>query len=292
MKMMEKTWSQITARLLILVCTCALAASAQQAAPSADPPDSSSPQTSKQEAPAQPSGQILTNFVEAGGSYEQLSNSYGRWSGGYFRAVFATGKNTWAAEVNGEHEFGDAGTYLDAGDTYDFNDDWYGSITVGSSVGGFFWPRTRLDAFLNRKWLSRRQLVTTFGYGYDHAKDVHSDHSYFLGTTYYFDKPWIVEDGVRFNVSSPGTVFAPSAFLALTEGRNKQHYVTVNVEEGQEAYQLIGPTTVLTRFQSQTATLTWRQWVGRNWGFNLVTDFYHSSFYHRGGGSLGFFREF
>ncbi len=264
---------------------------AQQTAPAADTQSIASQQPPAG-ASTESSDRILTNFVEAGGSYEQLSKNYGRWSGGYFRAVVAAGKNTWAAEVNGQHEFGDAGTYFDAGDTFDFNDAWYASVTVGSSVGGVFWPRSRLDSFLNHKWLARQQLITTFGFGYDHAKDVHSDHSYFIGTTYYFQKPWIVEDGVRFNISSPGAVFSPSAFVAVTQGTNKKHYVTLNVEAGQEAYQIIGAASVLTRFPSQTASLTWRQWLGRNWGFNMVADFYHSPYYHRGGGSLGLFKEF
>lgn len=275
---------------LVFTCTLAPALSAQQAGALADPQQSSSP-TAAHESVESPV-RLLTNFVEVGGSYEQLSSNYGRWSGGYFRAVFSAGKNTLTAEVNGQHEFGDRGTYIDAGDTFDFGDAWYASFTMGSSVGGVFWPRSRLDSFLNRKWLGRRQLITTFGYGYDHAKDVHSDHNYFVGTTYYFNAPWILEDGIRFNVSNPGTVLSPSAFIALTRGTDKKYYVTLNAEAGQEAYQVVGATSVLTRFPSQTATLTWRQWVGRSWGFNLIADIYHSPYYHRGGGSLGFFKDF
>ena len=46
---------------------------------------------------------------------------------------------------------------------------------------------------------------------------------------------------LHFNVSNPGTAFSASGFVAVTQGRNKQHYVTLNVGFGQEAYQLIGP---------------------------------------------------
>jgi YaiO family outer membrane protein len=55
---------------------------------------------------------------------------------------------------------------------------------------------------------------------------------------------------------------------------------------------LIGPATTLTQFQSQTLTVTWRKWMGNNWGFNFVGDYYHNPFYNRGGSSLGFFKEF
>lgn len=285
---------------LIVTLACSLSARAQQSQdpPAADPSQDTTQQTSQQPqaAPPPPSStpleKVLTNFVEVGGSYRQLTNNFGDWSGGYARAVYAEGKNTWSGEINGQHEFGDGGVYMAAGDTYDFNSTWYASLTLGSSAGGFFWPRFRADAFLNRKWLSRKQFITTLGYGYYGAKDVHRDQSVFIGTTYYFTKPWIFEDGLRFNVSNPGTVFSPSGFVALTEGTNKHHYITVNGEFGEEAYQLVGPTTVLTRFNSQTLTITWRQWTGKNWGFNLIADYYHSPFYERGGGSFGFFKEF
>jgi YaiO family outer membrane protein len=267
-------------------------ANAQQKIVSMDTP-LSSPQTPGMNVSPPPAEEkVLINFMEAGGSYRQLTNGFGDWSGGYATGVLATGKNIWNAEINGQHEFSDAGVYLAAGDTYNFNSDWYASLTLGSSVGGFFWPRFRADAFAHHKSGARKQLIATLGYGYYASKDVHRDQSIFIGTTYYFQSPWILEDGVRFNVSNPGAVFSATGFVAVTEGRNSHHYVTVNAGFGKEAYQLVGPTTVLTRFPSQNLTVTWRQWVGKKWGFNLITDYYHSSFYERGGGSFGFFREF
>lgn len=278
--------------LLVLVLLVASRGNAQQEAVSADSPQSS-PQTPSTDIPAAPVPEKnLTNFVEAGGSYRQLTNGFGDWSGGYARGVLDEGKNVWNAEINGQHEFGGGGVYLAAGDTYNFNSDWYASLTLGSSAGGFFWPRFRADAFANRKWSARKQFITTLGYGYYASKDVHRDQSVFVGTTYYFQSPWIIEDGIRFNVSNPGTVFSPAGFMAVTEGRDKHHYVTLNAGFGQEAYQIVGPATVLTRFPSQNLTITWRQWMGKTWGFNLVSDYYHSPFYERGGGSFGFFKEF
>jgi len=206
--------------------------------------------------------------------------------------VVTKGNNIWNAEVSGQHEFGDAGVYVAAGDTYNFNPDWYGSLTAGSSVGGFFWPRFRADGFINKKWMAHKQLITTFGFGYYAAKDAHRDHSFFVGSTYYFTTPWILEDGIRFNVSNPGSVFSPAGFVAVTHGRNLQQYLTLRAGFGVEAYQLIGPTEALTDFESQTLTVTWRRWVGESWGVNLVGDYYHSPFYERGGASFGFFREF
>jgi YaiO family outer membrane protein len=255
-------------------------------------PEQASPQQTDAEIPTQTGPKQLSNYVEAGGDYLDLTNGFGHWVGGYARGVITSGHNIWNAEVNGQHEFGDAGVYLAAGDTYIFNPDWYGSLTAGSSVGGLFWPRYRADGFINKKWMSHKQLITTFGFGYYAAKDVHRDHSFFIGSTYYFSKPWILEEGIRFNISNPGSVFSPAGFVAITQGRNQRQYITARAGFGKEAYQLVGPARALTDFDSQTLTVTWRKWVGESWGTNLVGDFYHSPFYVRGGVSFGFFREF
>lgn len=316
MTIAHKRPRRFAAALLLLSFAIVLSSRAQDSAasvspgsvnpPSVDPPSASSISTNltsdnpAQASPQQPGADVppaagpkqLSNYVEAGGDYLGLTNGFGHWAGGYARGVVTRGNNIWNAEVNGQYEFGDAGVYLAAGDTYNFNPDWFGSLTAGTSVGGFFWPRFRADGFINKKWMGRKQLITTFGFGYYAAKDVHRDHSFFIGSTYYFTKPWILEEGIRFNISNPGSVFSPAAFVAVTQGRNQQHYITVRAGFGKEAYQLVGPIVTLTDFKSQTLTVTWRQWVGTNWGVNLVGDYYHSPFYHRGGASFGFFREF
>ena len=238
------------------------------------------------------SPKLLDEYLESGASYQTLTNGYGRWTGGYVRGIYKRGENVWSAEANGQREFGDAGIYLAAGATHDFNPDWYGSFTVGSSVQGFFWPRFRSDGFLNKKWLSRRQWITTVGYGFYEAKDVHRNHYCSLGSTYYFEKPWIVEEGIYFNISNPGWEFAPAGFVAITQGRNKHHYITVRAGLGEEGYQIVGSKITLTQFQSQTMTITWRKWIGPNWGLNFVGDYYHNPSYTRGGSSFGFFKEF
>jgi len=258
-------------------------------------------QTTPDPAPDVPSNAVVSqthattthdSYIETGGSYLGLTNGYGYWAGGYTKAVYTHGNDVWNGELNVQHEFGDAGAYFAVGDSHTFNPDWYGSLTMGSSGGGFFWPRYRTDAFLNKKWLGRKQLITTAGFGYYVSKDVHRDHIFYLGSTYYFAKPWIVEEGLYFNVSNPGTVFAPAGFIALTQGRDKHQYFVVRAGFGEEAYQLIGPATTLTQFQSQNFTVTWRKWMGTNWGVNFIADYYHSPFYNRAGSTFGFFKEF
>jgi YaiO family outer membrane protein len=275
-------------KVLLILATVAFMLQAKgQSSPESDPAPPAV-------VPAQPEAQTkpLTNYVETGADYMTLTNGFGSWSGGYTRGVYEQGKNIWDAEISGQHEFGDAGVYFAAGDTYNFNPDWYGALTVGSSAGGFFWPRFRSDGFINKKWLGRKQWITTAGLSYVMAKDVHRDHTFYTGSTYYFEKPWIVEEGIYFNLSHPGAVFAPAGFVAVTQGHNKQQYVTVRAGFGEEAYQLIGPTATLSQFNSETLTITWRKWMGPDWGFNFVGDYYHSPFYLRGGSTFGFFKEF
>jgi YaiO family outer membrane protein len=243
-------------------------------------------------APAEPEKRSSADYVEIGSSYSALTANFGSWSTGYTRSVIAAGNDVFSGEITGQHEFGDFGTYFDVGDTHNFGSNYYASLTVGSSVGGFFLPRFRGDGFLNKKWMGRKQLVTTAGFGYSGAKDPHRNHTVYLGTAYYFEEPWILEDGVYLNVSSPGSVFSPSGFLAITQGRNKQHYLTLRAGYGQEAYQLIGPSRELSDFLSRTATFTWRQWIGRNWGINCIADYYGNPYYTRGGSSVGVFKEF
>jgi len=276
--------------LLILGIAFVCAAHAQENAALPSPPEAS-PQSPDEEAPPAEL-KLLTNYVESGGNYLALTDGFGNWTGGYARGVITQRKNIWNAEINGQREFGDAGVYFGVGDTYNFNPDWYGSLTLGSSAGGFFWPRFRADGFINKKWMGRRQLITTLGFSYYAAKDVHRDHSLFIGSTYYFEKAWILEEGVRFNVSNPGSVFSPAGFIAVTQGRNQQRYITLRAGLGKEAYQLVGPTSTITDFHSQTLTITWRQWAGPHWGFNVVADYYHNPAYLRGGTSFGFFKEF
>ena|ERR1051326_2218436 len=274
----------------LLICTAGSLACAQANMPTTDPSQtgqqlvSSTPQASQ--------NKVLTNYVETGASYLKLSNGFGSWSGGYTRAVYQAGNDIWSGEVNGQHEFGDSGVYFAAGDTHTFNSDWYGALTVGSSAGGFFWPRFRTDAFINKKWLLRKQWITTAGFTYVVSKDPHRDHNFYLGTTYYFEKPWIVETGMYFNISHPGAVFAPAGFAAVTQGRDKHQYITVRAGYGEEAYQLIGPSADISQFNSGTLTITWRKWIGEAWGFNAVGDYYHNPFYDRGGSSFGIFKDF
>lgn len=290
--------SSLTSRLFhvaataVVVCGLLFPAQAAEEAQNQGQDPSLVATTSAPPATENQNSRLQNSYIEAGGNYLRLTSNFGSWSGGYMRGSLSTGTDVWNGEISGQREFGDTGIFAGVGDTHTFNSDWYGSLSVGSSVGGFFWPRYRLDGFINRKALKRKQWIASAGFSYYAAKDSHRDRGFALGSTYYFDRPWVLESGVRFNLSNPGAVFSPSGFVALTQGRNKQHYVVVRLGLGIEAYQILGGATTLVDFQSQTVTVTWRRWMGENWGFNLVGDYYHNPFYSRAGTTVGVFKDF
>ncbi len=156
----------------------------------------------------------------------------------------------------------------------------------------------RADAFLNRKWLERRNLITTVGLGWNDSRNGYSDYSGFLGASYYFDAPWIIQGGVRFNNSRPGNVTSTSSFLALTYGRQNDYFLTLRYGFGKEAYQVIGEGNTLVDFRSDIVSLNWKQWVQtgtateKGWGFDMTGEYYDNPTYSRTGIILGVFREF
>jgi hypothetical protein len=77
-------------------------------------PAQASPQQPDANLPPQPAPKQLTDYVEAGGDYMDLTNGFGYWAGGYARGTVTEGNNILTAEANGQREFGDAGVYLAA----------------------------------------------------------------------------------------------------------------------------------------------------------------------------------
>lgn len=236
---------------------------------------------------------LEANYVEAGLNYSNLTNGYDDWYGAVVRGSWQQDENNiWEAEILRENEYDTWGTYFVVGLNHTFNEDWYGSLFVGTSDSAFFFPKFRVDAFINRKLLAERNLVATVGIGYEEAQQVNSDERLYLGASYYFEEPWEVEGGIRFNRSSPGPQNSTRYRVATTYGRPFERYLIAEYEWGKEAYQYIDENVVIADFNSQIVTLTWREWMARDWGFALRSEFYHSDEYNRNGIEISVFKHY
>jgi YaiO family outer membrane protein len=134
--------------------------------------------------------------------------------------------------------------------------------------------------------------VLTLGSGYDKSKSINSAARGQIEGTYYFDRPFILQGGVTFTQAQPGSVLARSQYAAITEGHDKEHFITLRAEVGREGYELVGPQTALFDFVIHNYSANWRQWVGVNWGFNAAFEHEGNFSYHRNGGTIGLFLDF
>ena len=231
-------------------------------------------------------------YLEFGGAHSSVTNGNPDWTDAYIRAFLSGGKNGWNLEATRQDRYGDTGWFYSAGWTRTLSPNWYTNVQAGTSSRCFFLPKWRVDGFINRKLLPKKQLVTTAGFGYDRYKTVQTAYRGTVGAAYYFSAPFVVQGGVTFTQSNPGSILARSQYIALSQGHDKEHFIVARAEIGREAYQLIGPSTALFDFPVQDYTVTWRQWVGFNWGFNFVAERYQNPYYTRTGGTIGFFLDF
>lgn len=243
--------------------------------------------------PTAPVNALSKGHIEAGIQRYVLTGQQPSWEGEYVRGAWVQDeKNVWNYEVVNARRYGDSGTFYSGGLTHTFDDDWYAALSAGSSSGGFFWPRERIDVFVHYKFLERRNLVAMIGYTHYQAKDAHHDQILHMGADYYFESPWIVSGEFIVNDSSPGHVKANYVFLTATYGHERESYVTLRIGHGKEAYQLLGGAQVISGFYSSIATLSYRKWIGKDWGFNFVGEYYTNSLYKRRGVEIGIFKDF
>ena len=245
-----------------------------------------------------PGGLDGPGYLEFGGSHSGLSDSPS-WNDFYARGMVSGGRNTFNGQLWRQSRFGDSGWFYDLGLVRTLSPNWYADISAGSSFGGFFLPKFRTDALINRKLLARKQLVATGGIGYDKSKTVNSAFRYEFGGAYYFEYPVVLQGGVTFTHANPGAVLARTQYIAATQGHAKEHFVSLRYEWGREGYEIVAPFNnpgapfdVLFDFPERTLTGTWRQWVGPNWGLNFNLEHHKEPAYTRTGGSIGVFLDF
>jgi YaiO family outer membrane protein len=231
--------------------------------------------------------------VEAGGFHHDVDSNYGDWNGEFVRAVVhADARTVVTADLLDIRQFGDHTQVGAVGVTHDFSADWYANLAVAGSSKGNTQAQRRLDATVSVKFLPDRKLVATFGVGGADTRDGHRDRSAVAGAAYYFDVPLVLEGGVRLNRSHPGTVDSAGEYVAASWGRDKVRQASLRYGFGREAYQAIGNAATLTDFRSRVLTLTWREWVGRDWAVQGRLESYHNPYYDRRGVEASIVRAF
>lgn len=233
------------------------------------------------------------NYYEGGVKYHDLTAGYPSWKEAYAKGSWRqNADNVWDWEVLGSSRFNASGVSVTGGVTRTLNEDWYGSLHLTTSDGVFFFPRFRVDAFLNRKYLDEGNLVGTYGLFYEDSGTVNEERGIYLGASYYFSSPWILEAGVKRIENSPGPEISTRYKIAVTHGRAFDQYLIAEVDFGNEAYQYVAATTSIVDVQSIVYTLTWRKWIKKDWGINLVGEYYNSDTYDRTGVAFGVFKHF
>lgn len=223
---------------------------------------------------------------------QSLSNGYGDWKDLTLRSTYSMNQHVLKAEVSRNQRFNQNGLFVGASDTYTFNDDWYGSLAAGVGDGAFYLPRYRVDGAIYRKMLPERNLVGSVGAGYYRAPDGHTDKILSLGMVYYFASPWILEGGLRFNNSLPGSINTRQQFVAATYGRDKHDLVIARYGWGREGYLAIAENSQIVNFKSSEASLTWRHWFNPDTGLSISATRYSNPAYRRTGLNIGLFTSY
>lgn len=223
---------------------------------------------------------------------QSLSNGYGDWKDLTIRSAYNVNQHVLQGEVAMSRRFNQDGLFVGVSDTYKFNEDWYGSLSAGVGDGAFYLPRYRVDGAIYRKMLPERNLVGSIGAGYYRAPDRHTDNILSLGLVYYFVSPWVLEGGVRFNNSQPGSINTQQQFVAATYGRDKHDLFIARYGWGKEGYLAIAANSQIVNFKSSEASLTWRHWFNPTTGMLISATRYSNPAYRRSGLNIGLFTSY
>jgi YaiO family outer membrane protein len=261
-----KTWIAV-----LLLCFCS-AAGAQAADP-------------------QPERQSVVR-LEPYVSRHTLSAGFSNWHEAGLRFEREAGGHLIRAELARMRRFDENGTFAGLGGVYQLDADWYAGLAAGAGDGASYLPRLRLDGFLNRKLLERRNLVGSLGLGYYRAPDGHVDRSLLLGAIYYFELPLVLQGELRLNRSSPGGIQTVRRGIAATAGPANGTQVVLRHAWGGEGYQALGQAASLVNFQSRETSVALRHRLSPLWGAAIGLERYSNPLYVRRGVTASLLAEF
>lgn len=239
---------------------------------------------------AQEPAPLRGGMLEASGFAHWVTNEFGDWRGGRLRAILPAGRrDVLYLEGVGQRAFGDDGFYGSVSHQHALGDEWITFVSVGAGSGEFFFPEARVDAMLTRKLLASRRLLVSAGGTWVRSKDVYRDRTAVASVTGYLSPTAVLEVSGRFNWSTPGDLTSQRGAVALTLGRAGQRYLVLRGGGGGESYQLTGTGETERSFTSTEASISWREWLGRQTGFMIGGEWYDNPFYTRTGIQVGLF---
>lgn len=240
---------------------------------------------------AQESGRSLRGgSVEVSGFAQSVTNGFGDWRGLRLRTVVPVGtSDVLYSEALTQRAFRDNGSFGSLGWQHTYGTDWITFASIGGGTGDFFFPDFRADLLISRKILPSRRVLLGIGGSWIESKDVFRDRTLTASLTAYLSSDLVLETGGRFNWSTPGKVPSQRGSVALTIGGLGRRYVIIRAAGGSEGFQLTGTEATERKFNSGEGSITWREWLSRNFGFVLGGEVYDNPFYTRTGAQVGFF---
>ena len=239
------------------------------------------------------SDEALGSEIGVAVSGASVTNGYGDWYGFHIRGLHHEGSSTFLGEIAELQRFGERTTFGSINYIRDFDADWYGAAGFAGTTAGTILPSARVDVSINRKLLSDRSLVLSFGAGYAWNRSDHQDQLYHVGFIWYVVPKWIVEAGWNYDIDAPGSVKAPAYYAAVTYGEVGKSIVAVRGGYGREAYQSVGvAANQLVDFKSKETSVRWRYWFNRKWSTQVQFEYYHNPFYNRYGGEVSALYQF
>ncbi len=218
-----------------------------------------------------------TNWhFEIGGSFAHVTDNYGNWYGGDAKIGY-TGFKRFSPSFSIGSQTRPEGTQQAYGFGSNININKYAYAIVGAGVapnhGTILFPSFRFDTMGVVKVPKVKGLLATGSYtGYRMGGGSAKIAS--VGAIYYH-KWAILNGGVSFNRSYPGSLPSKSAFLAFMRGRQGKYWYGGGISGGNLHYQLISIIPYDVRFNSYSFSAFFQKWLGQHWG--IIQRYYFTN---------------
>ncbi|WP_373062395.1 YaiO family outer membrane beta-barrel protein [Gemmatimonas sp.] len=226
-------------------------------------------------------------WIEANTFRQGVSNDFGDWSGVYLRGVKPGARDTYYAEVLALEAFGERGVQGGLTHRHDWSTRFFHTLgaTVGS--GASILPQGRVDGALGVRFGDRKQWQATAGASYVKSVTELYDVAGTSSLAWYAPRALLLETGVRYNISRPGSIRSHRLFGVAVLTPSPRRSFSVRAIGGTEGWQIVSSTTTLQRFASQEYSLSWREKVSGPWALTMQGDVYRNPFYVRSGVTIG-----